>query len=394
MTAREGRQGKRTVLHSLVALAALAFLSACGTPPRGTLTPVAANPEAAQTIDMLVATTRAADPTPGVLYSGERGSGLSLADITVSIPDKRAIGEVNWPRSTPGDPARDFVATAVKPLPTKDIASWFGKPGGKPRPVLIFVHGFNTPFDASVFRFAQIVHDSGEQARPVLFSWPSRGRLFDYVYDRESANFSRSDLAFVIRAALKSPAVSNVTIMAHSMGAWLAVEAVRQIGLEDHGVPAKIDNLILASPDLDIDVFRRQLEDMGAHRPHITIFVSSNDRALRASKIIAGGITRVGAIDLTREPYQSQFEKTTGVTVIDLSQLSNGDRLNHAQFATSPEIVQLLGRREAAGQLLADKRAKPGPFGSRAIDAGTAIGNVAGVVLSAPVLVFDSAVQN
>ncbi len=370
---------------------ALLTVSACASRPQGTLAPVPANPAVSSSVNMLVATTRAADPAPGVLFNGERGSGLSLTEITVSIPKDRPIGQVEWPRQVPGDPSRDFVTTAVAPLRTAAIGQWFSKLSGKPRPVLIFVHGFNTPFDASVFRFAQIVHDSDERAAPVLFSWPSRGRLFDYNYDRESANFSRSDLAFVIAAAARSPAVSSVTVMAHSMGGWVAVEALRQIALQQGRVPAKVTNLILASPDLDLDVFHRQMEEIGPKRPHVTIFVSSNDRALRLSRIISGGVTRVGAIDLTREPYLSQFEKANDVTVIDLSALNNGDRLNHSKFATSPEIVQLLGGRMAAGQLIAEANAPAAQLGAGAQGAGQAIGSVAGVVLSAPVLIFSSA---
>ncbi|MBZ9935536.1 alpha/beta hydrolase [Mesorhizobium sp. BR1-1-16] len=364
------------------------FLAGCASRPEGALTPVAADPAAASSVDMLVATTRAADPTPGVFFNGERGSGLSLANIVISIPNNRPIGQVEWPRQVPGNPARDFVATSVTPVKTADISKWFTKRNGKARPVLIFVHGFNTPFDASVFRFAQIVHDSNEQAAPVLFSWPSRGRVLDYNYDRESANFSRSDLAFVIRAAARSPNVSSVTVMAHSMGGWVAVEALRQIALQDGRIPAKVSNVILASPDLDVDVFRRQMQEIGPKRPHITIFVSSNDRALRVSRLLSGGVTRVGAVDLTREPYLSQFEKTNDVTVIDLSALSNGDRLNHSKFATSPEIVQLLGGRMAAGQLISDADAPAAQIGATAQGAGQTIGSVAGVVLSAPVMIF------
>ncbi|SHG02167.1 Esterase/lipase superfamily enzyme [Kaistia soli DSM 19436] len=369
-------------------------LAGCASRPEGALTPVATDPAAAGSVDMLVATTRAADPAPGVFFNGERGTGLSLANVVISIPKDRAIGQVQWPRRVPGDPVHDFVATSVTPIKAADISRWFTKRNGKPRPVLIFVHGFNTPFDASVFRFAQIVHDSNEQAAPVLFSWPSRGRVLDYNYDRESANFSRSDLAFVIRAAARSPNVSSVTVMAHSMGGWVAVEALRQIALQDGRVPAKVSNVILASPDLDLDVFHRQMEEIGPKRPHITIFVSSNDRALRVSRLLSGGVTRVGAVDLTREPYLSQFERANDVTVIDLSALSNGDRLNHSKFATSPEIVQLLGGRMAAGQLISDADAPAAQIGATAQGAGQTIGSVAGVVLSAPVMIFGSMARN
>ena len=62
------------------------------------------------------------------------------------------------------------------------------------RRVLIFVHGFNTRFEEAVYRFAQIVHDARVDVAPVLFTWPSGGNVTDYVYDRDSAVYSRDAL--------------------------------------------------------------------------------------------------------------------------------------------------------------------------------------------------------
>ena len=52
--------------------------------------------------------------------------------------------------------------------------------------VLVFIHGFNDRFEDAVFRFAQVVHDSDAPVVPVLFTWPSRGSVLAYGYDRES----------------------------------------------------------------------------------------------------------------------------------------------------------------------------------------------------------------
>ena len=198
----------------------------------------------------------------------------------------RKIGTIQWPSRTPGDPERDFVTTAVDPMDREDLQPWFRAHSVKGRRVVIFVHGFNTRFDDSVFRFAQIIHDSRADVAPILFSWPSRGSIFDYNFDRESTNFSRSDLVYVIRQAVRSRDVSEITIMAHSMGCWLAVEALRDISLQIGEISPKITAVILASPDLDIDVFRKQMTEIGPTRPQFTIFVSANDRALRLSRLI------------------------------------------------------------------------------------------------------------
>jgi len=86
------------------------------------------------------------------------------------------------------------------------------------RRVLVYVHGFNNSFDDSVYQLAQIAYDSGADAAPILFTWPSRGSIFEYGYDRESANFSRDALEETLRRIARDPGVGEITVMAHSMG--------------------------------------------------------------------------------------------------------------------------------------------------------------------------------
>jgi esterase/lipase superfamily enzyme len=373
-------------VREIAALALLATLCACGR-PQGALLPVTEPVVAGAKVDMLAATTRAPDSEPGVVFNGERGTGLSFANVVVSIPPDRAVGTVQWPRQGPGDPAREFAVTSLSAVPRSGVLPWFQAHAKANRRVLIFVHGFNTRFDAAVFRFAQFVHDTDASWIPVLFSWPSRGQITDYIYDRESANFSRTDLAYVLRETTRSPHVDEVVVLAHSMGAWLTVESLRQIALQDGPIPKKISNIVLASPDLDLDVFRRQVVEMGPDRPQITIFVSRNDRALGLSALLAGNVTRVGAVDLTREPYKSELEAARGVTVLDLSALQGGDALNHSQFATSPEMVQLIASRMAGGQTISDSQ-------STGADTVQAVGTAVGTLATAPITILTGGMRS
>ena len=334
---------------------------------------------------MLAATTRAADEDPDVLFTGNRGEGVSYSNIVVSLPANREVGTIQLPRTSPGNPETSFVVNSVTPVPQGSVADWFRTTGGKKRRAFVFVHGYNTPFDRAVFRFAQRAHDADADAVPVLFSWPSRGRLLDYKRDLNNATYSRSDFADLLQAAAKSPDVDEIVILAHSMGSWLAVEAVRQIALERSGVPGKITNLILASPDLDLGVFRRQVEDMGPRRPQITVFISQNDRALHLSRLISRGGSRLGAIDPSREEYQRELGDLSGITILDLTALNSGDRINHAAYATSPDVVRLIGDRLLQGQVITDTDiASP----ATTVDA---LGSAASFVVTAPILIFDAA---
>ncbi len=342
------RRRRRMILLTPVVVS---LLAGCAPPREGVLFPLRAATSDATRVDMLVATTRKPTEDPGRLYSGDRGDEISINRLVVSIPPdrNRKIGEVQWPSQIPPNPEKEFALLEMSKIASERQAlQWFGKNRNAKRQAIIFVHGFNTTFAEAVFFFAQVVHDSGTDAAPILFTWPSRGNVFDYPYDKESSLYSRRALEDLILQAARSPDVSDITILAHSMGAWLTAEALRGVAMREKTIPDKIRNVILASPDIDVDVFRRQLIEMGATRPHFTIFTSMQDKALGISRLIAGDVERVGGVDL--RPYAPDLERI-GATVIDTSASDSHDPLRHTTFADSPEMVRLLGRR-IAGQSL------------------------------------------
>jgi esterase/lipase superfamily enzyme len=341
----------------IAAVTAALALAGCGGTPKGFLLPTAAPaPPGGAQVDMMVVTTRAASPAPGVIYGGERDPSASATEIVVSIPPGHKIGTVEWPKGDPPDPAKAFATVSIAASDPANTLAWFDRMGGRHARLLVFVHGFNTRFEASVYRFAQLVADSKADAAPLLFTWPSRGKLFDYEYDRDSAIYSRDALEQALTRAADAPQVKEMTVMAHSMGAYLTMEALRQLAIRRGGLPAKINNVVLASPDIDPAVFSHQFQAFGAHPPHITIFVSRDDRALLISRLLAGNLKRLGAIDPSQEPYRSRLEASGHITIIDLTKLKAGDKLNHGKFAQSPEVVKMLGQQLINGQVLTEEQ--------------------------------------
>ncbi|WFU11200.1 alpha/beta hydrolase [Rhizobium sp. CB3090] len=367
-------------------------MAGCAGHAKGVMKPVALSTAIphSSTVDMLVATSRAPSGDPNTLFSGERSPRPYLTDIAISIPPNRKPGTLQWPKKLPPDPKTDFAVTRVHELHSiAEGRAWFSQHtvDGK---VLVFVHGFNNRYEDSVFRLAQIVHDSDAHVTPMLFTWPSRARLLDYNYDKESTNYSRTALETALRTLSSDPDVKDITIMAHSMGTWLAMEALRQMGIRDGRVNPKIRNVILASPDIDIDVFAKQFVEMGAPRPKFTIFVSQDDRALAVSRLISGDVYRLGAINPADEPYRTKLERA-GITAIDLTKVKTGDSLNHGKFAESPEIVKLIGTRLVAGQPLTDSDIKLSDD-ITAVIAGTvkSVGTVAAKTVAAPVTAIEN----
>jgi esterase/lipase superfamily enzyme len=337
---------------SLVTACSL-LVVACASHPSNVLTPTREVGQGATPVDMLVVSTRARSSTPGQIYSGERVDGRSLLNLVVSVPPDgaRKLGEIQWPGQGVADPLHDFSTLKVEEMSPDKENSWFLHVAAKRRKVLIFVHGFNNTFEEAVYRFAQIVHDSRADAAPILFTWPSRGGLLEYLYDKDSATNSRDALESVLTRAALDPNVSDVTVLAHSMGNWIALEALRQLAIRRGAVPSKIKNVIMAAPDIDVDVFRSEYLELGAPKPRFTLFLSRDDNALSISRFLAGDKDRLGSINPDKEPYRSKLERTN-IVVIDLTKLADNDPSHHDKFADSPEVVRLIGARLVEGQTI------------------------------------------
>ena len=174
------------------------------------------------------------------------------------------------------------------------------------------------------------------------------------------------------------------------MGNWLLLESLRQMAIRDGQVSPKIKNVLLAAPDVDIDIARQQIRDMGPKKPAFALFVSRSDKALAVSKNVWGSTARLGDIDPMQEPYRSMLERDR-IAVYDLTALTTAGGLNHSTFATSPEIVGLIGSRLAGGQAMADSKQRfSDTLFSGASGAVSSFGDAAGLVVSAPAAAIDT----
>ena len=363
---------------------------------KGFLVPVPSDYDAPGTthVEMVVATTRTRAASPAVMFSGGRAPEPSYADMIVSIPPdaNRKIGQVQWPQQLPGDPAVDFVTLKADVISKDQAIAAFSRllRQSHKKEALVFVHGFNQRYEDAVYRFAQILHDSGADAdvAPVLFTWPSKGNVYSYLYDRDSSNYSRDALESLLRYLAKDPQVEKISILAHSMGNWVTLEALRQMAIRDGRVAAKIKLVLLADADVDVGIARQQISTLGPERPHIVLFVSEDDRALAAAKDLWQA-PRLGAIDPNVEPYRTMLEQEQ-LSVINMTHMPSHDEFNHGKFAEDPRVVELIGRSLAAGQTLTDSRVG---FGEKIMqttaNAASSVGHAAGLVISAPIAIID-----
>ncbi len=326
----------RNVILAVTALA----VAGCATGPTS-FAPVSAVPEGAVIEPLLVATTRAPSAEGALGYATSRSAALSFADVRVSIPPDREPGDLNYPRRNV-DPRRDFVAAGVETgLDRTAFEERLNErlsalPAGE-RGVFVFVHGYNTDFAEGVFLQAQIAHDFEVPGTSVNFSWASAGMPPAYLFDRESAQIARDDLVETLRIVARS-AATEVAVMGHSMGGVLVMEALRQLSLTgDTETLGRIGVVVLASPDIDVDLFKRQYHAIAPKPPAWLIFVSRRDPALRASSRLRGGAPRVGSGSDVDELNR------LGIAVIDLTTVGGRDlRGEHTRFASSPLVIAMI----------------------------------------------------
>ena len=200
-----------------------------------------------------------------------------------------------------------------------ELASHVSGRIGVNRDVLVFVHGFNTSFEEARDRAAQITADSRFGGVAVLFTWPTKHELFGYVSDKDSATASRDALQDLLQDVSATPGVGKIHVLAHSMGGWLAMEALRQASIAgNRDLSGHLGEVMLASPDIDMDVFAAQMAHL---RPaNVTVFATANDRALSLSSAIAQSRQRVGAINPSKPEDRQALEKL-GAKVYDLIEL-------------------------------------------------------------------------
>jgi esterase/lipase superfamily enzyme len=279
---------------------------------------------------MLVMTTRNSAGNQEPWFGTGRASDPTAARVVMYPPSKTLLASVN-PISSPG-----WTIAGVSPLGGDQPATALATQA-EGKDVLVYVHGYNETFDSAATSYARLVQGIKFSGVPVLFSWPSRAALLDYVTDKDTAMWSRDALEDTLTALVNDPKVGRINLIAHSMGGMVAMEALRSMSARmGNNLGDRFGAVVLANPDVDTDLFKRQMKRLSPLASKMTVIVSSNDRALEISTKLAGGVPRVGSGD-------SEELRQTGVKVVDASDFGSGI-INHDIFMSRDEVRAVVAR--------------------------------------------------
>lgn len=276
---------------------------------------------------------------PRERFGDDRGETISYGTVEVSIPPGHVKGELESPlvlREQLETPEKHVVLLRVK---VEDAPGyWAGLrqrlADGK-RNILVFVHGYNTSFEEAARRTAQIAWDVEFSGVPMFYSWPSRGSVAKYPHDETNVEWAQSNLRVFLRDIALNLEADGVYLIAHSMGNRALTRAFIDLGRE---LPADklalFREVVLTAPDIDADVFRRDIApQLVAIGTSVTLYASSKDRALKASRAVHG---KPRAGDSGGDLVVVRGMETVDASDIDTSVIG----LGHAYVAESRPVLE------------------------------------------------------
>lgn len=396
------------------------LLAGCSTPPRtlmptpllyrgaegAALFPNTVDSRRQSPVDLLYITNRApeTDPESDLPYGEERGRRLVFGSAQVRMPpeldwasleaDSRtgerqteivlSLGEVQQLGAFPQEPyalerqgdrvyRQEAVMTAhnqaTEQLRDEVRRRLAESPGGA---AILYVHGFNETFASAAYTAAELCHFLGREHVCGFYTWPASSSgnfLTSYTSTTESAAFAVDHLKKTIRLMAQMPELDNLQLLAHSRGTAVLLSALRELMIEVIAAGKEprdvlpIDNVVLFSPDIDVEIAGQQLTGVISDpdfisvwpeqrlpktiRGRLTIYASPEDRALRVSQLLFRSRNRVGSLTAedmgpAAQAYLAQLDRLDLIVY----QGERTDAFGHSYFTTNPQVssdlIQLL----------------------------------------------------
>ena len=284
---------------------------------------------------------------------------LSLGTCDVSIPARHKLGSIERPSfrrlEFRENSAKHFVIQAVT---TQTADQFYSELSGcvkdsVKKEAFVFIHGFRVSFDNAVYRTAQISHDLDFRGAPILYSWPSNGKLYDYTPDLNNSENTADNLKAFLEGVASKSGATVIHLIAHSMGNRALANALEKMSLARPAAPPQFNQIVLTAADIDADIFMRMAKVIKKRAGRMTLYVSSRDIALMASKKKNGSYPRAG--DCSDRVVIVEGVDTVDATAVDTN------LIGHFYYAENRSVLSDIFN------LLDTGKAPDGRFGIRPV---------------------------
>jgi len=306
------------------------------------------------------------DQPKRLFYTSERARRLELGQALVTVPKTHQVPNIERPFAIripyfqvtiyegAEDPKNHFTVKEMSVLGREQFLAKArervnGSRAFKDQAV-VFVHGYNNSFDYALYRTAQMAYDLKFDGAAFLYSWPSLGDFSGYGYDRESSVQAEPYLRQYLELVLKETGAKGVSVIAHSMGNLPLLQVLRDLG-PTLAPDVRLNQIIMAAPDIDRNVFENIAADLQKYGRGVTLYASSNDRAMQVARRVAGGIPRAGDVP-SDGPIIIDGIDTIDVTQTSLDYLA----LNHSIYAEKSALLNDISVLLQTGERPPDKR--------------------------------------
>ncbi len=291
------------------------------------------------------------------------GPGTKLDSLRYFATDAAAAKRTEWARwqELTQKQMRDALLDEMKDMPLVPEEQ-----NENQKHISLFVHGYNNTWLDALSRYNQLQKDlyAGTDGLGVivLYTWPSNGRVTDYLADRQDAEASRTALAELFVAlhdhviAMQRLAArtddeeklcrAKISVIAHSMGNYVMQNALATASqqLNNPQLVTLIHQLAMVAADVDNDLLQesKPTDSDGSLMANlcyrITALYSGLDQVLGAS----AGLKHFGTRRLGRSGLADRTDVYDNVWDFDVTALIQGVENTHSGVFESKKSLSLL----------------------------------------------------
>jgi esterase/lipase superfamily enzyme len=262
---------------------------------------------------------------------------VAYGRCVVNVPKAHRFGEVRtpwWDRVVRRSGDGRLRLRAIEELESSDefaasVNDALVNEFGDERAALIYIHGYNTSFEAAALRSAQLGFDLNVDGITGFYSWPSAAKAQKYARDADNVAASEPPFAEFLDTLVSKTGINRLNFIVHSMGNRLVAEALQSVAPKLRTAGVRLGSIVLAAPDMNVDRFRQLASAYPLVAASTTMYVSESDLALGASQFLW---------DSPRAGLTPPITVVTGVDTIEVTDI-DVSRLGHGYYGAAHPVL-------------------------------------------------------